>query len=200
MDAKGRPFAKTGYQQGGPAAYNKHLDAFLETKTKFDGHMKSAASADGADKAAKLVEALKLIDANYLSHYGDVMKEIKTLDPEDKTGFVKTQGMKAAVNALNQKVMGLARSKDKEGAKKAIDEFFTQYSPEGELKQKVLFNKVFLLPYPPKTPADLDEVDKLMDQIIAVKADSQVAAQCKRVKQQVAGFRAKMQKQTEQHF
>ena len=34
MDAKGRPFAKTGYQSGGPSAYNQHLKELIRSGEK----------------------------------------------------------------------------------------------------------------------------------------------------------------------
>ena len=54
-DADGKPFAATGYEEGGPDAYVKHLNELRAKKTARDEALKSAEKATGLDKAKALV-------------------------------------------------------------------------------------------------------------------------------------------------
>ena len=191
MDANGVPYAKTGNRPGGPAEYNKHLDVFLASKAKYDAAMKDAQSASGKAKAAKLVKALSMVSAELYSNYGDIIAEIKKLDPADSSGFVKTQETKSAFNTFNKAIMGFARSKDKASGTKAIAAFLEKYKPEGEVKQQVLFTNVYFLEKP-KTKEDITIANALMDKIIAINPTTQVAAQCASIKKQAAQFAKEM--------
>lgn len=92
-DATGKPYAKTGYQPGGPEKYVAHLDELQAIRVKRDeSFAKSAAAKTDAEKAAFLVEGLKVLDEELVdSNYGDVVTKIGELDKEDKTGFVKAR-------------------------------------------------------------------------------------------------------------
>lgn len=58
-DEKGRPFARTGYQAGGPDAYVTHLKELLAVREKRDTSFAEAAKAEGVAKAKILVETIK---------------------------------------------------------------------------------------------------------------------------------------------
>jgi thioredoxin-related protein len=96
-DATGKPYAKTGYQPGGPEKYVAHLDELVAVRTKRDeAFAKADAAKTDAEKAAFLVEGLKALDAELVdSSYADVIEKIGELDKKDKTGFVKER--KAAI-------------------------------------------------------------------------------------------------------
>jgi len=61
-DAEGRPFAKTGYREGGPEKYVESLNELLEIRIEKDAAFKKAADLDGVEKAEALVVGLKAED------------------------------------------------------------------------------------------------------------------------------------------
>ena len=109
-DATGKPYAKTGYQAGGPEKYVAHLDELQAIRVKRDAAFaKADAAKSDKDKAAFLVEGLKALSADLVeSNYSDVLEKISKLDPEDATGYVKERkaasDKKAAMAAAEGKI------------------------------------------------------------------------------------------------
>jgi thioredoxin-related protein len=108
-DATGKPFAKTGYQQGGPEAYLKHLEELTQAKTKRDAAFEAAAKAtDDKEKAKHLVTGLQAMDEELVdAAYGDVIEEIAKLDKEDTAGFTKARLAAKAAKEAEAKSQGL---------------------------------------------------------------------------------------------
>ncbi|MCH2205629.1 MAG: thioredoxin family protein [Lentisphaerales bacterium] len=188
MDAEGRPFAKTGYQAGGPEAYSKHLDQFLAKKIEIDAAFADANKSEGVEKAAKLVAALSSLSEDVLPHYKGVIEDIYNLDPKDTTGFKKTQGLKTALKSLHGEVAGMASKGKIEDALKAVDDFIATNSLSGENKQKALMAKLSC--FNPQSKADLEKADKLMDEVIGVDKESQTAKQAAAIKGRIMQMKA----------
>jgi hypothetical protein len=100
MEADGKVIAHTGYQEGGPEKYVKHLDEFidifgdiLKMRTEID-------KAQGLDRVKLLDKEADVYTAKL--HNGDggevlaISKEIVGLDPDNKSGL-KTQYQVKAV-------------------------------------------------------------------------------------------------------
>ena len=109
-DEQAKPYAVTGYQPGGSAAYLEHLKELKAVRTKRDEAFSRAEKAkEGADKAKALAEGLASMEPEVVeAHYMDVVSQIEKLDPEDKSGFVKARkeavAQKEAEEAAMQKV------------------------------------------------------------------------------------------------
>lgn len=89
-DAKGRPYAETTYQPGGPKAYLSHLSELRKTKIKFDKLMAKAQSpkADDADKAKLMDEAIRLMPpTSVIKFYLEEIEKIIALDSDNKAGL-----------------------------------------------------------------------------------------------------------------
>ena len=79
-DAEGRPFAMTGYKDGGPEAYVKHLQQLLQVRMLRDTAFGLATDAEGEDKARFLDDALATMDARIAGmHYESEIEIIKEL-------------------------------------------------------------------------------------------------------------------------
>lgn len=106
-DATGKPYAKTGYQPGGPEKYVAHLADLQAVREKRDqAFAKADAAKTDAEKAAFLVEGLKALDEELVeSSYSDVVEKIGELDKEDKSGFVKARKEAAAKKQAEEDAM-----------------------------------------------------------------------------------------------
>ncbi|MFZ1933118.1 MAG: thioredoxin fold domain-containing protein [Thermoguttaceae bacterium] len=91
MDAEGKVVAKTGYRQGGPEEYVKHLAAFIDAYGDVVKMMKEVEKLQGVDRA-KLLDKIAEVYTNKLDN-GDsdevltMSKEIVALDPDNKSGL-----------------------------------------------------------------------------------------------------------------
>jgi thiol-disulfide isomerase/thioredoxin len=110
-DTTGKPYAKTGYQPGGPEKYVEHLTELQGVRVKRDAAFAAAEKAPtDAEKAKCLVEGLKAIDQQIVdSCYGDVISKIGELDKDDATGFVKARKEAIAKQEAAEKAQGLVQ-------------------------------------------------------------------------------------------
>jgi thiol-disulfide isomerase/thioredoxin len=91
FDKQGRPFAQTGYQPGGPQAYNAHLEEFRLARVDRDTSLITAAKLQGIERAKKLDDALGNLPSDLLfPAYESVVEEIIKLD-EDNTAALRSQ-------------------------------------------------------------------------------------------------------------
>lgn len=87
-DCDGHVFGQTGYQEGGPEAYNTHLAELQKKGEVFLAALGRAEASKGLDRAKALDEALASVDAELVAaHYLDRMEEICTLDADGKGGL-----------------------------------------------------------------------------------------------------------------
>lgn len=136
-DASGKPYAKTGYQPGGPENYVKHLEELQQIRIKRDeAFAKADAAPTDAEKAAFLVEGLKALDEELVeSSYVDILEKISALDKEDSTGFFKARkeaaakkkeeqdAMAAVEDFMNTKIQPLMQAKEYDKALDAVKTF-----------------------------------------------------------------------------
>lgn len=89
-DAEGRPYARTGYQEGGPDNFLNHLQELRTLKLKRDELFENAENAEGIEKANLLDQALNVLESNgvnSLNEYRDIVDKIMEYDKEDKAGL-----------------------------------------------------------------------------------------------------------------
>jgi len=186
LDSKGRPFAQTGYQKGGPDAYLTHLDELRAKRVERDESLAAADKLKGVEKAKALVKALKTLPENHMSHYSDITEQVAKLDPKDETGFVKAQKRKDAQATLGTEVMAAMRSGKAADAIVKIDKFIADYKIVGEEKQELLGMKM----NPLLSNKDFDGAAKVVDEIIAAAPESKAA-------KFAASFKPRLQKMKE---
>ncbi len=171
LDAKGRPYAKTGYRPGGPAKYLAHLDELRAIRVKRDEGLAAAEKLTGVEKAKALVAVLKTMPENLLSHYSDITEQIAKLDPKDESGFVAAQKRKEAEAELEKTVVAAMRAGKTDDALASIDKFISDYKLKGEEKQNFLGMKMTPLLRAKK----YDQAAKVIDEIIAAAPESEGA-------------------------
>lgn len=162
-DASGKPYASTGYQQGGPDAYVKHLDELREKKALRDKAFASAEKAEGVEKAKSLVTALKamdLTDAMVANFYGDVAEQIKAADPDDETGFTLAAESKAKAAAFESKLRGFAEKQDFDGALAFVESSLKEGGFGPDEKQQMILTKASILAQQGKFDDAIKAVDE----------------------------------------
>lgn len=116
-DADGRPYAATGFQEGGPAVYIAHLEELRAIKSKRDAKFTAANTAKGVERAKHLAAGLEMLTGPQLRlaseallpAYETIVKEIVALDSDGKGGLkqvwtdrLRHAAFVARVNKLNE--------------------------------------------------------------------------------------------------
>ncbi len=174
-DAGGKPYAKTGYQKGGPEAYVKSLDELRGNKQKRDDAFASAAKMSGVEKAKALVSALDAMDLSdgmVANFYGDIAEQIKAADPQDETGFGKEAATKARLAKFQSDLSGFAMKKDMDGALGFIDTTLKEGGFDTDETQKMIMTKAMIFAQQKK----FDEAILAVDEAKAAAPDSKMSA------------------------
>ncbi len=172
-DAEGRPYAKTGYREGGPEAYLTHLAELQENKKNRDTAFAKAESQKGLEKAAALFAGLQSVPEDYRGLYHSVIETIKANDPDDTTGLIAATEQQEAMIELERQLQNAMRGGDSEQAVKLVDDFVKKYEPAGEEKQKLLAIKLNIH----YSKDNFDSMEKVIDEIIAIDPDSRYGKQ-----------------------
>ena len=186
-DASGKPFARTGYQPGGPEKYVAHLDELRAKKEVRDKAFADAAKAEGPAKAKALISALdamELEDPVVASFYPEVVDQIKAADPKDETGFTKKMEEKQKFAKWESELQGFAQKNDMEGALAFVEKSAADFT--GESKQKILATKAGILAQQQK----FDDSLKALAEAKAAAPDSEIAAQLDGFKERIEEMKA----------
>lgn len=185
-DAEGRPYAVTGYEEGGAAKYMEMLADLRKVRIARDEGLKKAAAAEGVEKAKSIAAALKGIDKELIhTFYTKEVEEAIAADKEDVTGLKKSRDEFASQRAFDEKLEAL----DEELSKLHEAEKFTEFSARvdkfiadekltGERKQQTMMIKLAVI-----GPDKLKDAEKLIDEVIALDPKSDTAEQAKNVRE-----------------
>ena len=155
-DATGKPYAVTGYKEGGPTAYLKELDRLRTHKLMRDHSFQVAEKAQGLEKAKALVASLTAMGLNdkmVLKFYGDIPTQIKEADPKDETGFAKREAFKTEHEKLLDK-------NDHEGILVFIDKALKDGVHSPEENQEMMISKVYACANLKRFPKAIKAVDQ----------------------------------------
>jgi len=163
MDAKGMPFAKTGYQAGGPEKYNTHLEELLKKRAERDTAFAAASKIeDKKAQATAYADALKALKGVSPSCYSDVVAKIVAADPENR--FIGESRLKVEMAAIKSKEAALA------GVAK-LSAFAMKHKMEGEDLQKFFSMKINAL----IAQKLYIEAEPVLEEIIAIDPSSSTA-------------------------
>jgi len=170
MDSKGNAYGRTGYKDGGPEVYIKHLQGLKEGYAKRVAALAKAEKLTGVDRAKALDEAVNAQTEGGVESNDKLIDEIIKLDAENKAGLKAKYEAGKALVALEQTINTTLRSKDFEGASKAIETFAETYKPTGETAQKIGFYRAVVLLQQNK----LAEAMPILEEAVKIAPDSQV--------------------------
>lgn len=174
-DAKGRPYALTGYQEGGPEKYVAHLNELRAKRTARDEAFAAAEKLEGVAKAKALHAALHSMNLNetlLAGFYEEVIAMIKKNDPDDTTGFVKKAATAARMKAFQDDLQKLAGNQDMDGALALVDKTLKEGGFEPEEAMQVMMVRALVFAEQGK----FDEAIKTVDEAKALAPESQFAA------------------------
>lgn len=184
LDGEGRPFAKTGYQAGGPVEYVKHLNELSEVRNQRDEALAKAGKLEGVEKAKALVAALKHMEIDEAllgSFYETEIAEIKKSDPADESGFVKGIEQKAKFAEFEAQLNELASEGKFDDALVLTEKTIESGAYEGSMLQHLVFVKGMI-------HAQLGQMDKAiesLDKADAVVPESPIAPRIAAMKAQI---------------
>lgn len=173
-DSEGKPFARTGYQPGGPEKYVASLDELRKKKGQRDEAFAAAAKSEGVGKAKQLIaalEAMTLNDEVVTEFYGDIVSEIKAADPKDETGFTRKAEAKQRLAGVLEEINKLVRARDFDAAIARVDKAVKDDSFDAETKQQITMNKATAYLQMGK----FDEAAAVTDEAVAIAPDSRIA-------------------------
>lgn len=167
-DSQGRPFAKTGYQAGGPEKYLAHVKGFRQKLVERNELLALAAREKGDKKAELLDRALQLMDQDIAtSHYEEVIKEIVAIDKSNKLGLRSkyyaaqdAEERKRILAKIEVIVNTLEPGRALEEFEKAIKEVALPANARIDAMQQ----KLFLL----KKLEKMEAADQLLDEMVKV--------------------------------
>lgn len=184
-DADGRPYAATGFQEGGPKEYVAHLDQLRTKKNARDKAFAEASKAEGPAKAKALIaalDAMELEDATIAKQYPDEIEQIKAADPKGETGYVKKLAAIAKYAAFETEMSAFFEKRDMEGALAFVGKAIASGEYQGETQQKMILTKASVL----ASLRKFDEAIKAIDEAKAVAPDSEMAGE-------LEGFKAEIE-------
>lgn len=185
LDGEGRPFAKTGYQEGGPVKYVAHLNELSGLKKQRDEALAKAEKLEGVEKAQAMVAALKLIeidDALIGKFYGAQVEAIKKADPKDESGFVKEIERKAKFSEFEKGLNDLAS----EGKFKEALEFTGKTISSGEFEGLMLQQLVFVEGMIHAQLGEMEKAIESLDKADGIVPGSPMGARIAAMKAQIA--------------
>jgi thioredoxin-related protein len=189
-DAKGRPYATTGYQEGGAEAYLKHLAELRKVREDRDAGLKKAEGASGLEKAKLIAAALEPLDEQLVERfYKEEVETIISLDKEDTLGMKKKSDTAAKMEALNSELEALGGARKFKEFEDRIEKFIADEKLAGEERQEMMMQRLQVY-----GPDRLDEADKLLDEVIKVKDDSDTAEQARQIKERIVEMKKQVEK------
>ena len=155
FDEKGRAFARTGYEAGGPEAYLKHLEQISEPYNALN-------AAEGDARKSALATFLKTlagedIEANFQEEFA----ELKKLDPEDETGFIAELETAKAMAEFEDGVEQNLAAGDFDAVLALVDSFLAKHNPQGEIRQHILMGRVMVYVEQSEKEKAFAEIDKM---------------------------------------
>lgn len=191
-DATGRPYAQTGYQEGGAESYLAHLAELRKARVTRDAAFARAQSAKGMEKARLLVDGLAPIDpAMQVAFYSPELTTIASIDKDDTLGLTKQLGeareaqgarqnqqdmqekFEKLAGPLMEKIGPLVEENKTDAALGEIDAWQKENrDAEAPIRQQVMLLKVKIYGRSENHGAAL----KALDEVIAIDDKSDFAA------------------------
>ncbi|MCF6313015.1 MAG: thioredoxin family protein [Verrucomicrobiales bacterium] len=173
-DELGRPYAITGYHDGGLTAWLEEFNQLRLTREKRDRLFAEAKKEQGIKRAELLSQALPDLPGNIAARfYRNVIDEIIQLDPDNKSGRVDYYQALVADVLYSDQMQKLVRSGDDEKMLALSDRYLKAGGLSDAAKQSVLFNQLGIH----QKQKNTELAKKTLKQIIAIDPQSPAGKQ-----------------------
>lgn len=175
-DAKGMPYAQTGYLKGGPKAYLAHLAEFRKANIQVAELMSKADNADidDAAKAKFLDQAVSLMSPELVANfYSDRIEKIIALDSENKAGLRDNYLAKRALKGVAMQL----RERNADTAIELIDKIIKDYKVSGRTAQEIYYYRAMAFDFKEDKAETLENLKKS----IAADPKSKMAANIREI-------------------
>jgi len=183
-DAQGRPYAMTGYREGGVQPYLDQLAEFRATRVKRDEGFEAAKTAEGLEKAKALYAALTAMNLEFSTlktFYKDEIVTIKENDPDDQTGFVKKSTTQEHIATFIGKINELAEQGNFEGILPLVDELLKVEGLDADEMQQITLTRASVF----AQLGRFDEAIQVVDDAAKIAPDSEIAPHLDGFKEQL---------------
>jgi thioredoxin-related protein len=161
----GRPYAVTGFRPGGIDSYAKHLEKLRESHAQQEALLARARQSSGPRRAELIAQALPDIGAFRMAQfYGDLMREVVKLDPENTTGFARDFEIKLGDHEYVKAMREMDRDLRWSDMLALTDAYIEKYKLTGSELQAALMNRFDILRRQqnfPEMVLTLDEVYRI---------------------------------------
>lgn len=121
-DAQGRPYAMTGYRDGGVGPYLAHLAELRRIRETRDEAFAAAKTAQGAERAKHLHEGLSAMQGDFvIANYRDEVEQIIALDAQNEMGLGKMYETLLAEADARQRVMEIVQRFSERATEEGLD-------------------------------------------------------------------------------
>ncbi|HEV57230.1 MAG TPA: DUF255 domain-containing protein [Phycisphaerales bacterium] len=174
-DAAGRPYAATGYREGGVEPYLTHLKELRETGLKVQELLAKAATlTDPLEKAKRLDAALELLEPSLANQfYTEQIDQIVQLDPDNAAGLRNKYIVRKSFGDVEN---ALARQ-DYTKALELLDDMLKTLTLNGEQTQQAHYARAHALHFLQRSA----EEKQALEQALAAAPDSEVAEGLRRL-------------------
>ncbi len=182
-DAKGRPYASTGYDENlkGAEAYNEHLATLRKVKGVRDEWFKKAEAGTELEKAKALYEGLKSMGSEIATtYYEEEFDQVIALDTADTLGLKAKKEYAKKREGLETMLTELQSHEKTKEYTAAVDAFIAEHKVKGQELQDLLLTKLAVL-----GPGDLEKAPALLDEVIKVDEKSVLAERARGIKERV---------------
>lgn len=163
-DASGMPYARHGFQEGGPAKYLTSLVNKMPAKTSFKKAIATAQTLKGKAKADALWASLNALEGVPVGlSFDPILKQIKAADPTDADGKITGIYMDSEMAVLKE-------GDDYKPLFAKYDAYIAKTKVTGEAKQKIMTKKLDIL-YKMK---DFAGMRTTINEIIAIDPESRM--------------------------
>ncbi len=175
-DSMGRPYAQTGYKEGGPEAYMEHLNVLWEEGRKLRDLFTAAAKTDtpALDRAKLLDQALSMLPGEIIGRfYISEVDQIIEFDSKNEAGLRN----KYLLNRQFSLVQDALKSKNYGKAKEVLDVVISELKPTGAELQNVYFARAKVMHFLQNAAGEKESLQKALE----ADPDSPAATQIRRM-------------------
>tara|TARA_R110002096_G_scaffold159011_12_gene324677 strand:- start:4594 stop:5541 length:948 start_codon:yes stop_codon:yes gene_type:complete len=141
-DSQAIPYAYTGFRPGGTKSYPDHLINLRQRHESQLRLFKAAERAKGVERARFLAKAIpELGGQRSAKFYGDVMREIVKLDPNDESGVVQPLKLELADLEYVRKMQELDKEVRWSEMVDLTNAYIEDYELTGSRRQAALMNR-----------------------------------------------------------